>query len=79
MIVFQQLKIRYVMVEGMPTPLGRVSRWDQDLTPAVRNLQFVSALAKYEEDNQTVRGILLNHMNNTLFDLFLTNESAKSI
>ncbi|KAL0451381.1 UNVERIFIED_CONTAM: Retrovirus-related Pol polyprotein from transposon RE2 [Sesamum latifolium] len=35
--------------------------------------------AKYERDNKTVRGHLLNHMTNTLFDLFVNQKSAKEI
>ncbi|KAL0332841.1 UNVERIFIED_CONTAM: Retrovirus-related Pol polyprotein from transposon TNT 1-94 [Sesamum calycinum] len=34
---------------------------------------------KYDRDNKTLRGHLLNHMNNILFDLFLNQKSAKEI
>ncbi|XP_011100540.1 uncharacterized protein LOC105178708 [Sesamum indicum] len=34
---------------------------------------------KYDRDNKTVRGHLLNHMNNSLFDLFVNYKSAKEI
>ncbi|KAL0324974.1 UNVERIFIED_CONTAM: hypothetical protein Sradi_5066700 [Sesamum radiatum] len=34
---------------------------------------------KYDRDNKTVRGHLLNHMNNILFDLFVNQKSAKEI
>ncbi|VFQ69816.1 unnamed protein product [Cuscuta campestris] len=37
------------------------------------------AKRKYEKDNKTVRGHLLSHMTNPLFDLFIPNKSAKSI
>ncbi|XP_059310099.1 uncharacterized protein LOC132061272 [Lycium ferocissimum] len=33
----------------------------------------------FEKDNKTVRGHLLNHMTNPLFDLFVTNKSAKEV
>ncbi|KAA0049713.1 ty1-copia retrotransposon protein [Cucumis melo var. makuwa] len=34
---------------------------------------------KYEKDNKTVRGHLLNHMLDSLFDLFIAQKSAKDI
>ena len=34
---------------------------------------------KFKEDNRTVRGHLLNHMSNPLFDLFITFKSTKVI
>ncbi|XP_060190419.1 uncharacterized protein LOC132619578 [Lycium barbarum] len=34
---------------------------------------------RFEMDNKTVKGHLLNHMTNPLFDLFVTNKSAKEI
>ncbi|KAK4383081.1 hypothetical protein Sango_2811900 [Sesamum angolense] len=34
---------------------------------------------KYENDNKTVRGHLLNHTTNTLFDLFVNHKSARTI
>ncbi|KAK4400299.1 hypothetical protein Sango_1136000 [Sesamum angolense] len=34
---------------------------------------------KYERDNKTVRGHFLNHMTNTLFDLFVNHKSARTI
>ncbi|KAL0314018.1 UNVERIFIED_CONTAM: hypothetical protein Sangu_2246200 [Sesamum angustifolium] len=34
---------------------------------------------KYERDNKKVRGHLLNHMTNTLFNLFVNHKSARTI
>jgi len=34
---------------------------------------------KFDKDNKTVRGHLLNHMSNPLFDLFVTFKFAKII
>lgn len=34
---------------------------------------------KFKKDNKTVRGHLLNHMTNHLFNLFVTYKSAKEI
>ena len=34
---------------------------------------------KFEKDNRTMRGHLLNHMTNPLFDLFVTHKFAKEI
>ena len=36
-------------------------------------------IAKYEKDNKWVRGQMLNHMTNKLFDLFVHFNSAKEI
>lgn len=33
----------------------------------------------YEKHNKLVRGHILNHMPNNLFDLYISNKSAKSI
>ncbi|KAL0427898.1 UNVERIFIED_CONTAM: hypothetical protein Slati_2964600 [Sesamum latifolium] len=37
------------------------------------------AKQKYDRDNKTMRGHLLNHMNNSLFNLFVNYGSAKEI
>ncbi|KAH0754452.1 hypothetical protein KY290_024722 [Solanum tuberosum] len=37
------------------------------------------AKTKFEKDNRTVRGHLLNHMTNPFFDLFVTYKSVKEI
>jgi len=34
---------------------------------------------KFEKDNKTVRGLLLNHMSNLLFNFFVTFKFAKII
>ncbi|KAA0048161.1 ty1-copia retrotransposon protein [Cucumis melo var. makuwa] len=36
-------------------------------------------LEKYAKDNKTVRGHLLNHMSDPMFDLFVAQKSAKDI
>jgi len=36
-------------------------------------------MKKFEKDNKTSRGHLLNHMTNSLFNLFITFKSAKII
>jgi len=36
-------------------------------------------MKKFEKDNKMVRGHLLNHMTNPLFDLFVTFKSARII
>ena len=38
-----------------------------------------ATLKQLEEDNKTIRGHLLNHMSNTLFNLFVTSKYAKII
>ncbi|KAH6775582.1 multidrug resistance-associated protein 10 [Perilla frutescens var. hirtella] len=49
--------------------------------PTAKGLSMdVSALSrKYEKDNKTTRGHMLNHMTNSLFDLLVNTRSAKLI
>ena len=43
------------------------------------NTTDVETMKKFEKDNKTVRGHLLNHMTNPLFDLFVIFKFAKII
>lgn len=38
-----------------------------------------TALVKYEKDNKTVHGHLLNNVSNSLFDLFVNRRSTREI
>ena len=84
---FEQLEIDYVLFSNslfietdtfgtfsdpLATPIT---------TPPIVHTKQVDEESRknYEKDNQTIRGHLLNHMSNPLFDLFATHKSAKEI
>ncbi|KAL0381502.1 UNVERIFIED_CONTAM: Retrovirus-related Pol polyprotein from transposon TNT 1-94 [Sesamum angustifolium] len=60
-------------------------RWSQKLLIFFEQLETDSSRredelkAKYEKDNKTARGHLLNYMTNTLFDLFVNHKNARTI
>ena len=70
LIFFEQLEIDYVLMEECPQPI-----WADDGSSSETDQK----IAKYEKHNKLVRGHLLSHMTNALFDLFINNKSAKSI
>ncbi|KAK9667654.1 hypothetical protein RND81_13G002700, partial [Saponaria officinalis] len=55
-----------VTVESTPPPSSAVK-------------SNAESIKKYDKDNKTARCHLLNHMTNTLFDLFMIHKSAKTI
>lgn len=86
LILFEALEVDYVLYEDPPTDANS-SAIDPatPATPAVTPLPAGTKKAdeetkkKYEKDNKTVRGHLLTHMANNLFDLFINQKSAKAI
>jgi hypothetical protein len=73
LIFFEQLEIDYVLFEDPPeVPAG-----DNVDPEAVTNA--TKKLENYEKYNKLVRGHLLAHMPNNLFDLFFMDKSAKGI
>ncbi|KAL0373138.1 UNVERIFIED_CONTAM: hypothetical protein Scaly_0995400 [Sesamum calycinum] len=78
LIFFEQLDVDYVLFSTPPKPDVHTETSSVALTPVtyegVGNVKM-----KYDRDNKTVRGHLLNHMNNILFDLFVNQKSAKEI
>ncbi|KAA0031694.1 ty1-copia retrotransposon protein [Cucumis melo var. makuwa] len=91
LIFFEQLEVDYVLTTDLPTsdpptttstssdpesstgPLTAVAVTDQ-----VKKDQVIDP-EKYAKDNKTVRGHLLNHMSDPMFDLFVVQKSAKDI
>ncbi|KAA0062062.1 ty1-copia retrotransposon protein [Cucumis melo var. makuwa] len=91
LIFFEQLEVDYVLTTDLPTsdpptttstssdpesstgPLTAVAVTDQ-----VKKDQVIDP-EKYAKDNKTVRGHLLNHMSDPMFDLFVVQNSAKDI
>ena len=71
LIFFEQLEVDYVLFTDAPTI--PVQGDAEEITT------FIKAVESYEKHNKLVRGHMLNHMPNNLFDLFVANKFAKSI
>ncbi|KAK4737007.1 hypothetical protein R3W88_000704 [Solanum pinnatisectum] len=65
LIFFEQLEVDYVLFNE-PSMNGSNTTIDSSNVMVVDDI----AKKKFEKDNRTVRGHLLNHMTNPLFDLF---------
>ncbi|XP_039141238.1 uncharacterized protein LOC120278531 [Dioscorea cayenensis subsp. rotundata] len=87
LIFFEQLEIDYVLFSDSLFIETDTNGTSSDplatpiTTPPIVQTKQVDeeSKKKYEKDNKTVRGHLLNHMSNPLFDLFVTQKSAKEI
>ncbi|KAK4382544.1 hypothetical protein Sango_2861300 [Sesamum angolense] len=82
LIFFEQLEVDYVLFTDPPEITTQTT--DTSTTIITTSLTDSSTRedelkAKYEKDNRTVRGHLLNYMTNTLFDLFVNHKSARTI
>ena len=87
LIFFEQLNVDYVLLEAAPVPLPDAAVTAPDaVTDAGAGKELADkALAddlekrkKYETDNKTVRGHLLSHVSNPIFDLLTIQKSAKT-
>ncbi|KAL0441840.1 UNVERIFIED_CONTAM: Retrovirus-related Pol polyprotein from transposon TNT 1-94 [Sesamum radiatum] len=82
LIFFEQLDVDYVLFTNLPENPQLTSDTTTAIVSATQtetNRTNDDQKVKYERDNKTVRGHLLNHMSNTLFDLFVNQKSAKEI
>ncbi|KAL0458245.1 UNVERIFIED_CONTAM: hypothetical protein Slati_0451700 [Sesamum latifolium] len=80
LIFFEQLDVDYVLFTSPPEHKASTETSTVAITPVITgNRPEEDAKVKYDKDNKTVRGHLLNHMNNILFDLFVNQKSAKEI
>ncbi|KAL0420809.1 UNVERIFIED_CONTAM: hypothetical protein Slati_3103800, partial [Sesamum latifolium] len=82
LIFFEQLDVDYVLFADPPEIPHQTTDASTAIVTASQtetNRPNDELKAKYERDNKTVRGHLLNHMTNTLFDLFVNQKSAKEI
>ncbi|KAL0405663.1 UNVERIFIED_CONTAM: hypothetical protein Slati_3880200 [Sesamum latifolium] len=82
LIFFEQLDVDYVLFTDPPENPHQTMDTSTAIVTASKtetNRSNDELKAKYERDNKTVRGHLLNHMTNTLFDLFVNQKSAKEI
>ncbi|KAL0423210.1 UNVERIFIED_CONTAM: Retrovirus-related Pol polyprotein from transposon TNT 1-94 [Sesamum radiatum] len=82
LIFFEQLEVDYVLFTDPP----EITTQTTDTSTAIITTSQTDSSrredelkAKYEKDNRTVRGHLLNYMTNTLFDLFVNHKSARTI
>ena len=88
-IFFEQLEVDYVLFHELPVDVITCASDRSVLidpatpivTPLTMKMKQVDeeTRRKHEKDNRTVRGHLLNHMTNSLFDLFVSQKSAKVI
>ncbi|XP_075103853.1 uncharacterized protein LOC142178411 [Nicotiana tabacum] len=74
LIFFEQLEVDYVLFNDLPADIVAESSNTANIVVADD-----AAKKKFKKDNKTVRGHLLNHMTNPLFDLFINYKSAKVI
>nr|XP_033515617.1 uncharacterized protein LOC117280062 [Nicotiana tomentosiformis] len=74
LIFFELLEVDYALFNEPPADVVA------DSSNAAATIVVDDATKKkFEKDNKTVRGHLLNHMTNPLFDLFINYKSAKVI
>ncbi|KAL0408252.1 UNVERIFIED_CONTAM: hypothetical protein Sradi_1759600 [Sesamum radiatum] len=82
LIYFEQLDVDYVLFQNLLETPGEASVLaitPTDTSTVGTEKSEDEAKQKFDRDNKTVRGNLLNHMNNSLFDLFVNYKSAKDI
>ncbi|KAL2237784.1 UNVERIFIED_CONTAM: hypothetical protein Sindi_0970100 [Sesamum indicum] len=83
LIFFEQLDVDYVLFQIPPETPAEISTLA--ITAAAIPAEGTTTKSehetklKYDRDNKMVRDHLLNHMNNSLFDLFVNYKSAKEI
>ncbi|KAL9235840.1 hypothetical protein vseg_010574 [Gypsophila vaccaria] len=78
LMFFEQLEVDYVLFNDPPKPVETVTvESTPPVTSAVKSNEEL--VKKFEKDNKTARCHLLNHMSNTLFDLFAPHKSTKII
>uniref|UniRef100_A0A1S4B7W4 Uncharacterized protein n=1 Tax=Nicotiana tabacum TaxID=4097 RepID=A0A1S4B7W4_TOBAC len=80
LVFFEQLEVDYVLFNEHPADVVSNTTNVADSSNITATIVADDvAKKKFEKDNKTVRGHLLNHMTNTLFDLFINYKSAKVI
>ncbi|XP_021737331.1 uncharacterized protein LOC110703861 [Chenopodium quinoa] len=92
LIAFEQVEVDYILFNDSPKPIPQTNAViDIPSTPVAGNKEFIpiqttssvianeSEIKKFERDKKLVRGHLLNHMKNNIFDLYIKFKSAKEI
>ncbi|XP_074276914.1 uncharacterized protein LOC141600571 [Silene latifolia] len=76
-----KLEIDYVLFSDPPAAVTEPDATSIETTPPVISVvkSNAEAIKKHDKDNKTAKCHLLNHMTNTLFDLFMVHKSAKTI
>ncbi|KAA0056672.1 ty1-copia retrotransposon protein [Cucumis melo var. makuwa] len=91
LIFFEQLEVDYVLTTNLPSSdLPTIISTSSDPESSTRPSTTVAVAVadqvkkdqvidpeKYAKDNKTVRGHLLNHMSDPMFDLFVVQKSTK--
>ncbi|KAK8321000.1 hypothetical protein V6Z11_A12G074100 [Gossypium hirsutum] len=72
-IFFEELEVDYILFNPPAT------KKLEDSTAVPEDPDVVAKKTKFKKDNKMVRGHMLSHMANNLFDLFVKNKSAISI
>ncbi|XP_074313757.1 uncharacterized protein LOC141648952 [Silene latifolia] len=80
LMFFEQLENDYVLFSDPPAPVTEPAATSVETTPLVISTVKSNAqsIKKHDKDNKTAKCHLLNHMTNTLFDLFMVHKSAKT-
>ena len=80
---FEQLDVYYVLFQNPPETPAEISTLAITATaiPAegTTTKSEHETKLKYDRDNKTVRDHLLNHMNNSLFDLFVNYKCQRNL
>ena len=82
LIFFEQLEVDYVLFSDLTEEnnASKTSPASHDGTIKDKSkIADEATLNKFEQDNKMIKGHLLNHMTNPLFDLFVTFKSIKII
>nr|XP_016471390.1 PREDICTED: uncharacterized protein LOC107793528 [Nicotiana tabacum] len=80
LVFFEQLEVDYVLFNEHPADVVSNTTNVADSSNITATVVADNAAKKkFEKDNKTIRGHLLNHMTNTLFDLCINYKSAKVI
>ena len=83
LILFEQLEVDYALFQDVPSDKSEKSQPPTTplTTPNAEKTNEADDESKkrFDKDNKTVRGHLLNHMTNSFFDLFVIQKQAKVI
>ncbi|CAN1352538.1 Retrovirus-related Pol polyprotein from transposon TNT 1-94, partial [Linum perenne] len=82
LIVLEQLEVDHVLYSDPPAGAVITTSASEDSSATAQKKttsKEADVAKKYEKDNKTARGHILNHMTNPIFDLMVSNRSAKEI
>ncbi|KAL0319709.1 UNVERIFIED_CONTAM: hypothetical protein Sradi_5232400 [Sesamum radiatum] len=82
LIFFEQLDVDYILFTNPPEVPAQTTNASIAIVTASQtdsSKRDDELKVKYDKDNKMVRGHLLNHMTNTLFNLFVNHKSARAI